>query len=292
MLSRNYAWSQTRRDVMQTTRAFFQTVFLACTLVIITSCGGEDEFLVDKPEIGELRQALDSARTRVMQEASQAMTGSWSTYNENSWPTGTNYANYAYTLADRGAWNKLLASPRYGNGYFVSCSSYHNRSPNYGPCSVSWGAFEMPYYTCQGYCPSMYMRGGQCKPFMNLVAYRSGIYQTSGYGFKSFPADGDIANLNGSPRPTNDPDMPLATYANILPGDFLRRPDGHATIVVSKINSLRVVVFDSNWTGTSGVSNGNGYEIVSSHELGFSGSGSWSDLGTYRVLKCVYTGRC
>lgn len=238
-----------------------------------------------------VEQALDAARARVVQEASFAMTGNYGTYTTTNWPTADTYGNHYYTSTDIGAWNALLNAPRYTYGstvgFFVSCmrrrSEGHLPSP-YTACQLStssgYGSFEMPYYTCQGSCPSTRMHGGQCKPFMNLVAYRSGQYHGANFAFKALPSDGTISS-----KAPSDPDMPVATYANILEGDLLRRPGGHAVIVVRKISSSQVVVFDSNWLG------GDGAENVGSHSFGFSGSGN-SNLGNYRVLKCVYTGNC
>ena len=128
---------------------------------------------------------------------------------------------------------------------------------------------------------------------MNLVAYRSGTYQLSGYGFKIFPPDHCITYTTASCdssnkvlRPTNDTDMPMATYANIVEGDYLRRPNGHALIVVRKISSSQVVDLDSNSVG------GDSFEQAASHVLGFTSGDTNSNLGAYRVLKCAYTGHC
>lgn len=209
------------------------------------------------------------------------MWGSWWTHNETEWPTGNNYATYAYSSADTGAWNSLLNSSQYGSGYFVSCLSHTGGSYNYSYL-LSYGAFDMPNYTCQGSCPGTRMHGGQCKPFMNLIAYRSGIYQGTSFAWKSFPSDTAISNWSQASN-----QMPVATFANIVEGDFLRMPNGHAVTIVRKISSSRVVVLDSNWLG-----GGDGDEVVRSHELGFTGAGGTHDLGSYRVLKCVYTGGC
>jgi hypothetical protein len=249
----------------------------------------------DPEDLGVSEHQLTAARTRVIQECSQAMSGSWWTYNETNWPAGTTYATYAYTSADIGAWNLLLANyggyasnGTYYPGFYVSCMRY--RSEGYLPspysiCHLSlttgYGSYEMPNYTCQGNCSTSHKRGGQCKAFMNLVAYRSGQYQLPGYGWKNFPSDSTIVNWS-----TAVDQMPYATYSNIEPGDFLRRPYGHALIVVRKISSAQVIVLDSNWT------DGDGYEKVTSHEMAFTGTGKSSDLGTYRVLKCAYTGGC
>ena len=273
-------------------------VVLVATLFALGCSGEGDDY------VGDVQQGLDATHTRVIRECSQAMSGSWWTYNETNWPDGPTptYATYAYTSADAGAWNLLLANTGgYGySGFYTSCMRY--RSEGYLPwpytaCQLSlstgYGSYEMPNYTCQGNCSSGYKRGGQCKPFMNLVAYRSGTYQNPGYQWRSFPTDKCIryttATCNtGNPvtRPDNDADMPKATYANIVEGDYLRRPDGHAVIVVRKISSSQVIVLDSNWSG------GDGSERVSSHSMAFSSGDSNSNLGAYRVLKCAYTGVC
>jgi hypothetical protein len=167
--------------------------------------------------------------------------------------------------------------------------------------TTGYGSSEMPGYACQGnsiggFCPSgVRSHGGQCKAFVNLVAYRSGIYQYSGYGFKTLPSDDCIANTAAtcdlSPkqwvtRPIDDKDMPLATYDNVVEGDFLRKPGGHAAIVVKKLARPNVIILDSNWTG------GDGAENITSHQMGFNNYKDITDLGTYRVLRCVYTGKC
>lgn len=282
---------------------------MVVSAIFLFSCSAENSGTSDNGDIGVNIQALDSAHTRVVQECSQAMSGSWTTYNATNWPTGTTYASYAYTSADAGAWNLLLNNTYNGSirGWWTSCKKTLADAPQYTPCNLAagtgYGDLDTPIsnFTCQGSCSSApYKRGGQCKPFMNLVAYRSGLYQNSGYAWKSFPSDACIAYTTAScglspdkqvVRPANDANMPLATYANIVEGDYLRMPYDHATIVVRKIDSSNVVVMDSNWVnGGSGA--GNGKEIVGSHVLGFTGSGTHNDLGAYRVLKCAYTGAC
>ncbi|MFA5854178.1 MAG: hypothetical protein WC866_03760 [Patescibacteria group bacterium] len=252
-----------------------------------------DDDAAANDDLGSTEQALSSdPRTRVVEEASFAMTGNYAAYTSSNWPTATTLAGYYYTSTDTGAWSSLINSSSYSaygyTGFYVSCMRYrsegHLPSP-YTNCYLStsngYGSFEMPYYTCQGYCPSTKMRGGQCKPFMNLIAYRSGQYHGANWSFKALPSDSAISNWS-----TAADQMPYATYSNILPGDLLRRPYGHAAIVVRKVSSSQIVVFDSNWVG-----NGDGDEVVGSHTLGFSGTGN-SNLGNYRVLKCVYNGGC
>lgn len=275
--------------------------------LVLASCSADTDDLVDDNFLGTATQELDAAHTRVVQECSQAMSGSWNTYNATNWPTGATYATYAYTSADAGAWNLLLDNTYNGSvrGWWTSCKKTLADAPQYTPCNLvagtGYGDLDTPIsnFTCQGNCASAtYKRGGQCKPFMNLVAYRSGLYQNSGYQWKSFPSDTCIAYTTAScnlatkvTRPANDANMPLATYANIIEGDYLRMPYDHAAIVVRKIDSLNVVVLDSNWLPGSG-GTGNGKEIVGSHVMGFTGTGTHSDLGAYRVLKCAYTGAC
>jgi hypothetical protein len=238
-----------------------------------------------------------------MHECSQALTGSWTIYDETNWPVTTTPASYAYTSADTDAWNRLLASPNYSKtgqpDYFVSCLYQTGGTAYYTPCPITVGSYDAARYSCQGTAPcSGTKHGGQCKPFMNLVAYRSGpgIYQGPApyYLFKAFPTDPCIkyttltCNLPVGQqvlRPTNDQDMPVATFSLLTEGDFLRMPDGHATIVVRKVSSTQVVVLDSNWSSVN-------QEQVSSHVMGFNNNHDVTDLGSYRILKCVYTGYC
>lgn len=249
----------------------------------------DDETSGDASDIDVITQNLDASRTRVIRECSQAMAGSWWTYNETNWPTGTTYGSYAYISSDLGAWALLLNNTyNYGiRGWWTSCLKTTNVQ-NYTPCHIAaYGNLDTAsLYDCQGSCANpAFHRGGQCKPFMNLVAYRSGLYQNPGYAWKAFPSDSQISNWS-----TAADQMPYATYSNIEPGDYLRRPGGHALIIVRKISSSQVVVLDSNW-----VEDQNGYndgaEIIGSHELSFSGAGN-NNLGNYRVLKCTYNGNC
>lgn len=267
-------------------RSFFKAVI--CVLFALSALAGcvmDVESVNDDVSLGTVSQSLDSAHTRVIQECSQAMTGSWWTYNETNWPTGTTYGTYAYISSDLGAWGKLLDNTYNGSvrGWWTSCRRTSGVQ-NFSPCSsqIVYGDLDTAsLYDSQ----SGYKHGGQCKPFMNLVAYRSGKYQGVNYAWKSFPSDGAISTWSTAPD-----QMPWATYANIVEGDYLRRTTSgtqHAAIVVRKISSSQVVVMDSNW-----VNNGDGYETIGSHMMGFTGSGGISDLGSYRVLKCAYTGGC
>lgn len=263
-------------------------LFLGIILSLFAGCApdaGTDEV------IGVKTQSLDANRTRVIRECSQAMSGSWWWKNETNWPIGTTYGFYSYISNDLGAWGRLLDNTyNYGvRGWWTSCRSTKSPDvvnydyPDYPKCQLEYGDLDTAsLYDCQGICTSgIRHRGGQCKPFMNLVAYRSGLYQNPGYAWKSFPTDSQISSWS-----TAADQMPYATYSNIEPGDYLRRPYGHALIIVRKNNSSSVVVLDSNYI------DGDGNEKIGSHVLGFTGYGGNSDLGDYRVLKCVYNGNC
>lgn len=267
----------------------FTTVLLVGLVSFAFACSPEqqtNESTLVTADVEQSQSALSSdTRTRVVQEASFAMVGNHDTYNSSNWPIATTQATYYYTLTDLGAWNKLLAEPYYGpNARYVSCLRKRSEGPLYA-CLLptnGFGSLEMPYYTCQGLCPAQKMRGGQCLAFSNLIAYRSGVYQGANYAWKLFPSDATM-----DARASDNISTPMATYANILPGDFLRKTHFHSLIVVRKISNTQVVVFDSNW-----VAGGDGDETVGSHTLGFSGSGTTSDLGAYRVMKCIHNGGC
>lgn len=276
----------------RTLKTGFFFLLAVMSLMLVSACASVEETDTSNGEkIGQTQQGLTTAEkyARVINECSQAMTGSWWTYTTSNWPRTTTYANYAYTSSDLGAWDLLRTSTAYSGsgttGYYVSCLYVHP-TKLYSPCYLTlFGSSEMPSYTCQGSCSaSSKMHGGQCKAFSNLVAYRSGIYQGSSYAFKAFPGD---STVNG---------YPLATYANVIPGDFVRRTVAnsvHSAVVVSVISSTQAIVLDSNWTSAnpSDHTNGNGDEVVSSHAMSFSGGGL-GDLSTYHVMKCVYTGGC
>jgi hypothetical protein len=305
--------------------ALLVALFVSSFTVGLACSPPEDEDNPDATVVEEEALAItatppDSAHFRVIQECSWAMVGNHDTYNVGNWPTGTTYATYAYASADNDAWNMLRTaysrcptSTTCTLGFFVSC--LYKRANGYLPspyagCQLSlttgYGSSEMPGYACQGnsaggFCPSgTRSHGGQCKAFMNLVAYRSGIYQLSGHGFKTLPSDDCIANTTNtcslSPkqwvtRPIDDKDMPLATYDNVVEGDFLRMPYDHAIIVVKKLAYPNIVVLDSNYLN-NGTGHGDGKEIIGSHPMGFTGGHDHNDLGSYRVLRCVYTGKC
>lgn len=244
--------------------------------VVPAGCGdhrGDADEGEQSPVISGASQGLSSdPRTRMVQEASYAMWGNHYAYDAMNWPEGTRYATHAYTNQDRGAWDKLMRAAAYGSGSMVSCKG------NFSPCYLSYGADQMPYYTCQGYCPASVYRGGQCKAFTNLVAYRSGVYQNPYYAFREFPHDSKIEN------------QPFAVHGTLKPGDILRRTTAtgspHSVIVVRRLSWPRIIVVDSNWVG------GPGREIVGSHEMRFDDQTPVGNPGTYRVMNCVYDKSC
>jgi hypothetical protein len=275
-------------------RAFFQTIALTvgCILsaAVLPACAdnvGTEQ--ADSPSV--VSEALDSAHTRVIEECSQAMSGSWTTYNSTNWPTSTTYGSYAYISNDLGAWGLLLDNTYNGltRGWWTSCRSTSSVQ-NYAPCSSTYTHYgdldTASLYDCQGTCTSgIHHHGGQCKPFMNLVAYRSGLYQNPNYAWKAFPTDTCITNTTASCntgtkvlRPVTDADMPTVANTTLIPGDYLRLPGGHAAIVVNIANSPNIVVLDSNYVG------GDGTETIASHTM------TLTQLAAYRVLKCAYAG--
>lgn len=209
-------------------------------------------------------------RGRMVWEAARAMVGP-SGATGYTWSTSTVAASYAYVSEDSGAWNSL----RSAYGTLVSCRNDNDSSNNYTPCSLTYGADNVSQYVCQNNCGTYGYHGGQCKGFMNLVAYRSGVYHGTNWAWKTLPTDSWIASNTS-----------LLTYATAQAGDLLRKTTSgpHATITVRVISSSQIVVMDSNWV--------DGNENIISHVLGYSGSGTTSDLGTYRVLNCVYAGTC
>ena len=85
-----------------------RSVLLAFVAVVLLVACGSTDTATDGESVGTVSEALDSAHTRVIEECSQAMSGSWYTYNETTWPTATTYGSYAYISNDLGAWGKLL----------------------------------------------------------------------------------------------------------------------------------------------------------------------------------------
>lgn len=218
--------------------------------------------------------SIESAKARVVWEAARAMVGPTAAGNlQSSWSTTDTYSNYPYVAEDPGAWASLRAAySSWGiTGWWINCRHDADWYNNYTPCALQYGGDNVWQYGFQG----NRSRGGQCKGFVNLVLYRSGVYHGSNWQFKMLPPDSSTTMHN----------QPMATYATITPGDVLRRPGGHAVIVVRKISSNQIVVVDSNWLG------GDGYEAIGSHTLSFSGSGN-NNLGNYRNLTCVYNETC
>lgn len=210
-------------------------------------------------------------RGRLVWEAARAMVGPDGATGY-VWSTSTVAASYAYVSEDSGAWTSL----RSAYGTLVSCRNDNDSSNNYTPCTLTYGSDNVSQYVCQNNCGASGYHGGQCKAFMNLVASRSGVYHNSpNFTWKTLPLDSWIASNTS-----------LSTYATSQPGDILRKTTAspHAAITVRVISSSQIVVMDSNWV--------DGNENITSHVLGYSGSGTASDLGTYRVLNCVYAGTC
>ena len=124
-----------------------------------------------------------------------------------------------------------------------------------------------------------YPRGGQCKAFVNLLLYRSGIYQGPAptYTFKRLPNDDTI-----------DLVAPMVAGGSLRIGDALRNTvnTGHALVVLARIEPkdgkpLSALVMDSNF-----IKGSDGHEIIGTHVM------TINELSSYRDLDCVYAGTC
>lgn len=214
-------------------------------------------------------------RVNLIRESSRAMTGGY-TY---SWPTGNVPGSFSYLASDVGAFNSMKDGIK-GYGTSTSCRRVQGVSglnSGYTKCYLTYGYDDTPsLFSSQG----GKFKGGQCKAFTNLVAYRSGVLHGTNWAWKNLPSDSVTTNY------------PLLTSGNIQAGDVIRRPyptytDPHGGIVVRVLSGNKAVILDSNW-----VDGGNGNENIGTHEMSFTGSGSISDLGTYRRYNCVYANNC
>ncbi len=211
-----------------------------------------------------------SMRSRLVWEAAKALVGP-SLATGYVFPLSETLGTFNYAGDDPGAWSALRTSY---TAYNVSCRHDNDASNQYGPCAITYGSDNASQYGYQGGA----YRGGQCKPFTALVAYRSGVYHGPNWAFVSLPSDGN----------TTVPTHPKATISTITTGDVLRNPTSgqiHSVIVVRITGNANndVVVVDSNW-----VNGGDGRETIGAHVLNFSGSGR-SNLGTYNRYNCIYT---
>ena len=133
-------------------------------------------------------------------------------------------------------------------------------------------------------------RGGQCKAFVNLLLYRSGVYQGPAptYAFKQLPTDPTIKGDLRLFPPVDD--------KNLREGSVLRRPDGliHALIVLARLpgptpDNPNLLVIDSNYLDPTGNRKGDGHEVIGTHIMPLRDpDGIKSDLNGYRNLDCVY----
>ena len=206
-------------------------------------------------------------RANMVRESSRAMTGGY-TY---SWPTGDVLGTFSYLASDVGAFNSMKSV----YGINTSCRKTQIVK-NYNPCNLTYGYDDaLTSFSSQG----GKNKGGQCKAFTNLVAYRSGVLHGTNWAWKSLPTDSSTVGY------------PALTASNIQAGDVIRRPSGaysdpHGGIVV-RVLTNGAVILDSNWVG-----GGNGNENIGTHVMSFTGTGSISDLGSYRRYTCVYTNNC
>lgn len=242
-----------------------------------------DDSAGDAEDRGGAPTAADLAgrRARVLWEAASAMVGP-SAASGYAWPlpaAGSNktLATYAYLPSDAGAWQAAFKA--YSVGKLIGDDATCTANWSY-TCPLSVGVSSgLTAYTCQGACTSGNAKhGGQCKVFNNLVLYRSGVYHGDSWSFKKLPSDSVIVG--------NKALFPLAVKGKLAAGDILRQPSGHSAIVVRAIDANSCLVFDSNWFPPYNS------EIVGSHVMTFSGTGSYDNLSRYQVLNCVYDGSC
>lgn len=228
------------------------------------------------------------ARARLVWEAAKALVGPTQATGY-TWPASKdatgNYVpvpgSFQYAADDPGAWTSLRVGYTDANNVLagdLSCMGDNNSTLNSSPCLINYGSLNPNTY---GYQPdkntSTYRyRGGQCRAFSNLVAYRSGVYHGTNWAFKRLPI------ALGT----------QVTPSNLQNGDVLRSNQAlrHSVIVVRKFTDTdgvqAAVVLDSNFVGS-----GNGGEAIGSHVLRFSGSGN-NNLGNYYAYNCIYSGNC
>lgn len=274
-------------------------------------------------------------RARLIWEASFAMTGNFSSSSNcssgsscwngtatssgstsyfakatsgNTNPSGQTY--YSYIDYDRSAWEYLRAEYTAGD---LSCKDSGYDSATYGTCYVptngsASGSSSSTYatkYACQASsCTSSTKpRGGQCKGFANLVAYRSGVFHkgssaTGSGSYYDFASDSRIDDTSATayasyPKAVARGGSSASYTRTVAAGDVLRQPISsslHSAILVYVSGSTYRVI-DSNWVNTSG--SGYNYEYIGSHTMSFSGSSCSTTVNTnlycYRIQQCIYS---
>ncbi len=264
-----------------------------------------------------------TARLRVTWEASFAMTGYFTTstsstvtckgttkcWTRTSSTPGSTLSYYAvwdynnntvgYIDYDEAAWDTMTSNYTSGN---ASCAQSGYSLSTTCNQSSSIGVGSGKDYTLQsgdgtgtgsgtgGYNSSTATkpRGGFCKAFQNLVLYRSGQYNSGTW--RTLPTDATISGYS-----TSGSDAPTTSTSNIAVGDVLRQLTNlHSMIIVAYDSSTQqALVVDSNYVAPT---TGSGYyEYIGSHVVGFSMTtftSTYTRLGNYRNLKCVYTGSC
>lgn len=265
---------------------------LLIAILFLFGCGSNESGVEMKKEVASKTFKLypgapGGDRGRLLWEATRAMVGPYQA-DSYSWNTSPTLASWPYVSEDYGAWNALRNSSAYygygKTGYYVSCLRNYWEGDLYQPCYLWYGSFDpISWYTSYNETCDQGYRGGQCKAFTNLVAYRSGIYHGSNWAFKALPSDAQVYERSG---------IKAAKPWNIQAGDVLRMPGGHSAIVARIYDSYNsIVVIDSNWVRLNYPDYGNGCEQVGSHAMSFGGSGV-NNLYNYYILDCVYTNNC
>lgn len=225
---------------------------------------------------------LEGMKRRVLWEAAYAMNGcqnnggnprtgcvtATTPYKDNI-VGNTTYATFSYLASDETAAKAAFSDDAlHGTCYNHSYPpiSTYDCSVQHDPVTEVLQYSRHPGRDSEG----VYSRGGQCKKFVALVLYRSGIRHTVAGSFSRLPEDAKISN-----------DLVMFPVVAIPhPGDILRRPNGHALIVAASIAGLGLIAVDSNYSG------GDGHERIAVHLMGP------ASLVEYHNLNCVYTGAC
>lgn len=219
-----------------------------------------DSTLVDgKRPLPNVNRLHPDNRTAIAYECYYALRSAWWTVSWY-WSAGgqVHRSNWAYLLNDPNAygivkgWYGGLSSLWFGWPSFYTNMNVYSWTPlnRYGQNTGTYRSHV-----------------GQCRYFVNLILFRSGVYQT---------------NL---PRYGQNP-LGYRPYSQIRLGDVIETTwaNGHTAIAVGVLegsvgSSVRkVVVIDSNFVGD---------EEIGMHVLGLSGSGV-NNLANYRALNLGY----
>jgi hypothetical protein len=186
---------------------------------------------------------------------------------------------YALSQAINGYSTKSINGNAVSNWNFMAndLNAYNVMKSRYGSNASVWGLYysNPASYGCYG----GYGRGGQCVHFVNLILYRSSVYQGTLPSYATC-----LANYNSSRSYTKP-------FRQLRVGDIIRSysANGHTAIVVAILAGVEgssvtsVDVIDANFVG------GMGNEIIARHIISTSGSG-YGDLDNYYAVDLIALG--